>query len=414
MTQNTPQIHIIGAGISGLIAAQVLEQQGYAPTIIEATNRAGGRVKTDSVEGYQLDRGFQVLLTAYPYAKKYLDFEALSLQPFLPGAVIFRNGKQITIGDPLRKLSLLFPTLFAKVGNFSDKLRILRLNNALKTKSLEEIFTTPETTTQQYLEEKGFSAPMITDFFKPFYSGIFLETALATSSRMFEFVYKMFGSGYAALPKAGIEAISQQLVSRLQKTTFLFNTRVEKVEEGRIICEGDKIIESDYTVIATAPHKLLPQATSKKIAWKRCDALYFEINQRNIQPPIIGLVADKEALINNVFYHTSLAMATKGGKELLSVTVVKPHTLPLTDLIKKVEEELAHYCNIKGGRFIKHYAIEQALPQLEGLQNALQPGATQQTETIFLAGDYLLNASLNAAMVAGEQAALDIVATLKK
>ncbi|MEM9981716.1 MAG: FAD-dependent oxidoreductase, partial [Bacteroidota bacterium] len=180
------------------------------------------------------------------------------------------------------------------------------------------------------------------------------------------------------------------------------------------LCEGDKVIESDYTLIATAPHKLLTKASSKPITWKRCDTLYFEVAQRNIQQPIIGLVTDEQALINNIFYHTSLAMAIKGEKELLSVTVVKPHMLSVTDLIRKVEEELIHYCDIKGSRFIKHYAIEQALPQLNGLQNTLVPAATQQTKTIFLAGDYLLNASLNAAMITGECAALDIVAALKK
>ena len=94
MRQSVPDIHIIGGGISGLIAATVLEQHGFLPTIIEASDRLGGRVKTDIIDGYSLDRGFQVLLTAYPAAKKYLDFDALSLQEFLPGAAIFKNGKQ--------------------------------------------------------------------------------------------------------------------------------------------------------------------------------------------------------------------------------------------------------------------------------------------------------------------------------
>ena len=95
MKNSNYKIHIVGAGVSGLIAATVLEKNGYAPVIIEATDRVGGRVKTDIVNGYQLDHGFQVLLTAYPAAQKYLDFESLELQKFLPGAMIFKNGKQI-------------------------------------------------------------------------------------------------------------------------------------------------------------------------------------------------------------------------------------------------------------------------------------------------------------------------------
>ena len=70
------KIYIVGAGVSGLVAAQVLENKGYHPIILEAANRAGGRVKTDIKKGVQLDHGFQVLLSSYPAAQKYLDFKA--------------------------------------------------------------------------------------------------------------------------------------------------------------------------------------------------------------------------------------------------------------------------------------------------------------------------------------------------
>ncbi|MFC2149046.1 NAD(P)-binding protein, partial [Bacteroidota bacterium] len=80
MNKQDYKIHIIGAGVSGLTAARVLEDNGYSPVIIEATDRVGGRVKTDIIDGYQLDHGFQVLLTAYPAAQKYLNLDALELQ----------------------------------------------------------------------------------------------------------------------------------------------------------------------------------------------------------------------------------------------------------------------------------------------------------------------------------------------
>ena len=134
------KIYIIGAGVSGLVAAQVMENKGYHPIILETSERAGGRVKTDVTEGFQLDHGFQVLLSSYPAAQKYLDFKALKLQELKPGAVIFNNGKQQIIGDPLRDISTLFSTLFSGVGTFSDKFKIFQLNMKLKTKSIEAIF----------------------------------------------------------------------------------------------------------------------------------------------------------------------------------------------------------------------------------------------------------------------------------
>lgn len=196
MKKEDYKIHIIGAGISGLVAAKVLENHGYSPILMESTDRVGGRVKTDLVDGYQLDHGFQVLLTAYPAAQQYLNLEALELQNFLPGATIFLDDKKKTIGDPLRNISLLIPTMFSGIGTFSDKVKILKLNRLLKKTTVSEIFAKAEKTTLQYLIDFGFSEEIIAQFFTPFFSGIFLEPELATSSRMFEFVYKMFGEGF--------------------------------------------------------------------------------------------------------------------------------------------------------------------------------------------------------------------------
>ena len=97
MQKQNYKIHIIGGGVCGLIAAKTLEDQGFSPIILEATNSVGGRVKTDLIEGYQLDHGFQVLLTAYPAAQKFLDFKALELQNFLPGASFLKREKKIKL-----------------------------------------------------------------------------------------------------------------------------------------------------------------------------------------------------------------------------------------------------------------------------------------------------------------------------
>lgn len=414
MKKQDYNIHIIGAGISGLIAAKVLENKGFHPIVFEASDRAGGRLKTDMVNGYQLDHGFQVLLTAYPSAQKHLDFKALDLQKFLPGAAIFSNGNIKTIGDPLRNISLLFPTLFSGIGSFSDKLKILKLNALLKKTTLDDIFAKAEKPTAQYLKDFGFSEDMISKFFKPFFSGIFLEPHLETSSRMFEFVYKMFGEGFAALPKAGIEAIPKQLKANLSKTTFHFNTEVKSVEDRKTRLFDGTELESDFTIIATDASKLVGKLKHKELQWKSCDALYFETGVRTISKPLIGLITDKDALINNIFYHNSIKTASKGHQELLSVTVVKDHDLSPEALIKRVQEELKVYCGIDSASFLKHYSILRALPKLDHLKYDMLPSETSLTHHVFLAGDILLNGSLNAAMISGERAALNLIDTIEK
>ncbi|MFT4646774.1 MAG: protoporphyrinogen oxidase [Planctomycetota bacterium] len=413
MEKSAYKIHIIGAGISGLIAAQILENHGYHPIIIEASSTVGGRVKSDIVNGYTLDHGFQVLLTSYPAAKKYLNYEALDLQKLLPGATLFKNGKAQTIGDPLRSLSLLFPTLLSNVGTLSDKVKILKLNALLKKKKNALIFQTEEKTTLQYLKDFGFSDDIITDFFKPFFSGIFLETELETSSRMFEFVYKMFGNGLAVIPKEGMQAIPNQLKSNLKNTHFKFNSPVKEVKDRRIILEDESILESNITIIATDASALISNLKNQGTDWKSCDTLYFETKKSVINKPLIGLISDKNMLVNNIFYHTSVATLNKTKKELLSVTVVKRHQLNEKDLIDKVVKELHSKCGISDITFLKRYQIKKALPKLTNLQYEISSTETKLKSSIFLAGDQLLNASLNAAMIAGERAAMGVIQTLE-
>jgi len=118
-------------------------------------------------------------------------------------------------------------------------------------------------------------------------------------------------------------------------------------------------------------------------------------------------------LINNIFYPTSIPTSKKGKDELISVTVVKDHGLTEKELIERVKNELKKECKIEGITFLKLYNIPKALPKLNNLQYDITPSETKLKDGIFLAGDLLLNGSLNAAILAGEKAALGVLEALK-
>jgi protoporphyrinogen oxidase len=414
MSKNSIKVHIIGGGISGLVAAHVLENHGLSPVIIDANDRVGGRVKTDIVKGFQLDRGFQVLLSSYSAAKKYLDYKSLDLQTLKAGSCVFVGGKQCFFGDPLRDLSLFIPTLLSPLGTLGDKLKIAKLNFHLQKKTIDKIFEDREITTKEYLTAKGFSKKIIKNFFIPFFSGIFLESELYTSSRMFEFVFKMFGKGLALLPKGGIEEISKQLKNKLKKTKILFNTLVSNVKNKEITLSDGKKIKTDFTIIATEPANLVEGLKNQKVDWKSCQNLYFNCYGRVFKKAFIGLVANPESLINNVFYPTSIPTNNKGENELISVTVVKDHSLPEEKLIERVKNELKKECKIESVGFLKLYSIPKALPHLNNLQYDVSPSETKVKDGVFLAGDVLLNGSLNAAILAGENAAMGVLEAIEK
>jgi len=412
------KVIIIGAGIAGLTAAIELEKAGFKPTILEGSDSIGGRVKTDKVGEYLLDHGFQVLLTAYPEAQHYLDYEKLNLKKFTPGALIIdsENGSY-TITDPLRQPTSLFSMLFSPVGSFSDKVKIFQWNRELKKLSIENIFEKTETTSLDFLREKGFSETIINQFFKPFFGGIFLENKLDTSSRMLEFVFKMFGEGHAAVPKNGMKAIPEMLAANLAQTDIKFNQRVEKVGLKKVTLDNGDELDADVIIIATKPDTLLPQLVGQFAEDQFVTNLNFSSDVDPIGKSLIALVPDEKYLINNisVMNNTSYSYAPEGSY-LLSVSVTQNYQENDKQLKQRILKELLEvFPELKNATIehLKTFYIDNALPQIDDFQNKMKPSQSKIQDGIYLAGDYLLNGSINAAMASGRYAAHAVFEDLK-
>ncbi|WP_316929019.1 NAD(P)/FAD-dependent oxidoreductase [Nitritalea halalkaliphila] len=320
MSQN---IVIIGAGVAGLVAAYELEQAGFNPTLLEASDAVGGRIRTDKQDGFLFDRGFQVLLTAYPEAKRYLDYAALELRMFSPGALIVKPGNSFAIHDPIRNPLKLVTMAFSQVGTLKDKLSLFYLTRELKSKSVESIFEEPQQPTIEFLRNYGFSDKMITQFFKPFFKGIFLENDLRTSSRMFKFVFKLFGEGHAAVPAKGMQRIPEQLAAKLKQTTLRLQTPVDRIEMNRIYLQDGSVLEADRILVACKPDVVIPQLRGQINTYRRVFNCYFTVPKSFIGAPMIGLVPDERFWTNNIVFMTDVSAAyAPAGKALLSVSVV--------------------------------------------------------------------------------------------
>lgn len=404
------KIYIIGAGLSGLIAALELEKSGFSPIILESSDRIGGRMKTDEVDGFLLDHGFQVLNTAYPEAKKYLDFQALNLKTFDPGAVIFEGKDSYIITDPMRNPLKIVGMAFSKVGTFLDKVKMFTLTQELKKKSNEAIFKEPSLPTHQYLKDYGFSDQIINNFFKPFFRGIFLEKHLNTPSRMFEFIFKMFALGQAAVPEKGMGEIPAMIRRQLSTTQLYFNSSVEKVEGKTIHLRNGETLETDRIIIAVQPDKVMKQLQGQFAPAHQVTNLYFSLHKSFFARPMIGLLPGDQ-LVNNIVFMDDVSKAySTNGRALLSVSVLESD-MGEKDLIKAVQAELEEISGIKGEyfKFVKAYTIPYALPSLEDLRYSIPMTECKITDHVYLAGDYLLNGSINAAMTSGRTAAEAVV-----
>ncbi|MDX1548792.1 MAG: FAD-dependent oxidoreductase, partial [Rhodothermales bacterium] len=203
-----PDVVVIGAGLAGLVCARTLHRAGRSVVVLDAADGVGGRIRTDVVEGFRLDRGFQALQTAYPEAQRQFDYAALGLRSFYPGALVRFDGRFHRLADPFRQLLDATGTILSPIGTFKDKLRVAKLRSELVNSSLADLFARDEMTTIEALRDRyHFSENIIERFFRPFFGGIFFDPALQTSSRMFDFVFRMFALGDTALPAEGMEAL---------------------------------------------------------------------------------------------------------------------------------------------------------------------------------------------------------------
>ncbi len=414
-----PTITIIGGGISGLTAAVYLHRKNYKVQILEATDRVGGRIKTDMIDGFRLDRGFQVLLTDYPEAKALLDYDKLNLQRFLPGATVLYDEGQFDIADPFRRPNTLFSTLFAPVGSLKDKLNTFLLKNKLVRISNSKIFNQPETDTYSLLKKYGFSQKMINRFYQPFFSGIFLENELKTSGNMFDFVMKLFSTGDAAIPELGMEEIPKQLAVMLPENTIHYNHKVTTIENNTIYCENGAVFETDRIIIATEATSLAGNYISQqKQRFQQVTNVYFEATIAPNSKAIVVLnAASNKKWVNNltVMSNISTLYAPK-GKVLLSVSYNGIPEIEDTVLAENMKTELKQWYGkqIEDWKMLKTYRNHYALPNQDSVSDEASNSELQINENLYICGDHLMNGSINAAMKSGRLVADVIDQNYKK
>lgn len=405
-----PNVLIVGAGLAGLACARHLQERGVPFRILEASDGVGGRVRTDVVDGFRLDRGFQVLLTAYPETQRELDYDALDLKPFYDGAIVRYNGRFHRIADPFRHPFDAPRTLFAPVGKLSDKLRVANLRAQLSTQSISELFARNEATTMEVLKERwGFSSVMIDRFFRPFFGGIFFEHALQSSSRMFEFTFKMFAEGQTVLPAKGIEAIPRQMAATLPQDSIRLHAPVVEVEENRVQLEDGASVEGAAIVIATeapAAETLVGGVRSTKGNGTYC--LYYTANQSPLDEPILLLNGDNVGPINNVTVLSDVAPSyAPEGQSLISVVVVGEPPERGDALERAVRQQLIDWFGLEAGGWthLRTYRIPYALPDQSPPFLSPPERPVRRRPGLYVCGDHTRTASLNGAIASGRAAA---------
>jgi len=400
------EVVIIGAGIAGLSCAKYLKDYGISSLVLEAADGVGGRVRTDEIEGFLLDRGFQILLTAYPEAQRLLDYKALDLKRFRSGALIRLNDDFSVMSNPFKEPTQVFKTLFSPVGTLGDKLKVLQLSNEVTREATDALFQDKATDTLTYLQQYGWSDAMITNFFKPFFGGVFLENELATSSNFFRFVFKQFYNGDATLPAKGIQAIPEQIATKLEKQHILLNTRVKEIKGNTITLESGEIIRAKTIVVATDStnaDRLLHRNIKQTFNQTTCT--YFAVDRSPIPEKMLLLNPNRLASVHNVCVPSDIApnYAPK-GQALVSVSTQGLSLLDENKLTTHIVQDLTDWFGeeVRTWRHLRTYHIPEALNKYPA---EMTKHNLKLTDHLYECGDHVAYPSLNAAMATGRKVA---------
>lgn len=226
---------IVGGGVAGLSCALRLHRAGIPVRLFEAADRVGGRVRSELVDGFTLDRGFQVLLDSYDELAEVIDTRALRLRAFEPGCIIRWQGRFYPLFDPIRRPSSVTRMMGHRIGTLRDWMKVVALRARWLGRKEVRFDEYPGMSVHELLVREGFSHEMIEVFFRPFFSGVFLEYGLTTAACFFPFIFSRFSAGLATLPEGGMQAIADQMVAGLPAGSVMLGTPIAEITGDEVI-----------------------------------------------------------------------------------------------------------------------------------------------------------------------------------
>ena len=384
-------------------ASRFLTAAGIDVHILEASDGVGGRVRTDHVDGFTLDRGFQILLTAYPELKKQFDVDALNLQPFDPGALVWINGKGKVFSDPLRRPKSFVATAVAPIGSVVDKIRLATLRLSVTRGNGAALLSHPDITTAKMLSSRGFSPKMIQRFFTPLVGGIQLDPQLTASRRMFDVVFRMLNQGDAVVPAAGMSAISEQLASHTPTEKIHLNTRVANVTSQSVLTESGHTISSKAVIVAVEGPAAAKLTGIAPVQSRSVSCVYFASNSAPTDKKLIILDGTGKGPVLNIAVMSNIAPTyAPVGQHLIAAALPGCIGDDVEDIARQ-QLQAMFGAQVESWRHLRTYRIEHGQPDQSPPFN---PKKKQKLDNgIFVCGDHRDTASSQGALYSGRRCA---------
>jgi len=408
---------VVGAGLSGLAAARHLTKHGVQVTVLEGSDAVGGRVRTDVVDGYRLDRGFQLYNPAYPEGARVLDHKALDLKPFIAGAriVLSRGGRRrvARVADPRREPSWAVPSLMARIGSPVSLARFGAYALSRAVRSVESLGRDPDITTEEALRRAGADRSLMEQLLRPFLSGVLLDSELTTSRRFLDVVLKSFINGTPGVPALGMQRIPEQLAAGLD---VRLGHRVASASARAVDVVGGDTQAADAVIVATDPATAAglvadihaPEARSVTTWYYRPTCAPQDLADGQA---VLILDGDRRGpLVNTVVLTHAAPAYAPAGSALISASALGVWETSAQE--SAVRDHLAWLYGVptKDWELIASYPIPYALPAMPVPFALKRPVRT--ASGVYVAGDHRDTSSIQGALVSGRRAAQALLVDL--
>ena len=400
------EVAIIGAGLAGLACAIELQKNNIDFQIFEASDGVGGRVRSDVIDGFILDRGFQLYNPSYPEGKRLLNYDALDLKPFIPGVAIRDNKRLRIVVDPFRAKGFRLNLLKDIPGNPLSYLGLLRYFLSYLVTSDAQIATTKDISASDSLIKSGVRGNLLEKLLRPFLKGVFLESELKTSRKFLDVVLKTFLRGIPSVPAQGMQVISDQLASKLPMEKISLNTKIIKIEGNKLQTENEEIIAKKI-VVATDPTTAISWLNLEEKIMHTVTTWYFKADQRVAElvkgKPILFVDASNNGPLANAVVLTNAASSyAPPGQVLVSASAISPHQNADLESVKK-HLSVIFGLDTNSWQLIKQYQIKEALASMYPPFSLIN--SNQISEDLFVAGDHRATSSIQGALLSGTNAA---------
>lgn len=393
---------VVGAGLAGLGCAQQLARAGVDVVVLEASDAVGGRVRTDVIDGFRCDRGFQLLNPSYPVLKQVLDLAELDLKPFAAGVVVAHGSQRAVLADPRREPSLLPQTLAAPLGSLLDKVLFARWA-ATSLLPVRYLTRRPDRTLTESLDRARLRGILRTGVVEPFLAGVLAEREGSSSANFAALLLRSFILGSPSLPALGMGRFPEVIAAGLPAGTVRLRTAVREVEAYAVLTEDAERVAARAVVVATDPDTAGRLTGTAMPAMKHLTTFWHTAPEPPTQVPMLHLDADARGPVINTAVMTTVAPTyAPAGRPLIATTVLG--SAGSADAERAAREQAGRIYGVGTDRW--ELVTTHVVPALPRLPPPLRTRPEVRTpDGLFVAGDHRATASIQGALVSGRRAA---------